>query len=44
MAEGLHFSDQGLLLLMTDYPIRQLVPHEKDFDWMAFWEFNPEVF
>jgi hypothetical protein len=31
------------LALVWDYPVRQLVLYEKDFDWMAFWEFKPEV-
>jgi hypothetical protein len=40
----LTFSNQGLLLLVGDYPIRQLVLYEKDFGWMAFWKLNPEEF
>jgi hypothetical protein len=46
VADGLDFSKlgaMGLLLLVGDYSIRQLVLHEKDFGWMAFWELNPEV-
>jgi hypothetical protein len=29
--------------MVGDYPIRKLVLYEKDFDWTAFWELNPEV-
>jgi hypothetical protein len=36
------FSNKGLLVLV-DYPFRQLVLYEKDFGWMALWELNPEV-
>jgi hypothetical protein len=39
----LTFSNKGLLLLVGDYPIRQLDLYEKDFGWMPFWELNPEV-
>jgi hypothetical protein len=31
----LTFSNYGLLLLVGEYPIRKLVPYEKDFGWMA---------
>jgi hypothetical protein len=41
--EGLEFPNNGLLLLVGDYSIRQLVLYEKDFGWMAFWELNREV-
>jgi hypothetical protein len=41
--KALTFSNKGLLLLVGDYPIRQLVLYEKDFVWMVFWELNPEV-
>jgi hypothetical protein len=34
--KALAFSNQDLLLLLGDYPIRQLVLYEKDFGWMAF--------
>jgi hypothetical protein len=37
------FSNQVLLLLVEDYPIRQIVFCEKDFGWMALWELNPKV-
>jgi hypothetical protein len=43
VAEGLDFSNKGLLLLVGNYPMRQLVLYEKNFGWMAFWELNPEV-
>jgi hypothetical protein len=33
--KALTFPDKGLLLLVEDYPIRQLVLCEKDFGWMA---------
>jgi hypothetical protein len=32
------FSNKRLLLLVGDYPIRQLVLYEKDLGWMALWE------
>jgi hypothetical protein len=41
--KALTSSNKGLLLLVGDYPIRQLVLYEKDFGWMAFWELNPEM-
>jgi hypothetical protein len=40
---GKTFSNKGLLLLVGDYPIRQLVLYEKDFGWMALLDLNPEV-
>jgi hypothetical protein len=43
VAEGLDFSNQGLLLLVGDCPIKQLVLCEKDFGWMALSELNPEM-
>jgi hypothetical protein len=42
-AEGLDFSECGLLLLVGDCPIRQLVLCEKDFGWVALWGLDPEV-
>jgi hypothetical protein len=39
----LTFSNKGLLLLVGDYHIRQLVLYEKDFGWLTFRELNPEV-
>jgi hypothetical protein len=38
------FSNKGLLLLVGDYPIRQLVVYEKDFGWMALFGFEPRSF
>jgi hypothetical protein len=43
VGKGLDFSNKGLWLLAGDYPIRQLVRYEKDFDWMTFWKLNSEV-
>jgi hypothetical protein len=43
VAEGSDLSNKGFLLLVEDYPVRQLVLYEKDFGWVAFWELNPEV-
>jgi hypothetical protein len=31
------------MILIGDYPIRQLVLNENNIDWLAFWEMNPEV-
>jgi hypothetical protein len=42
--KALTFSNLGLLLLVKDNPIRQLVLCEKDFGCMALWELNPDVF
>jgi hypothetical protein len=36
MFEGPDFTKYGLLLLVGDYPARQLVLYEKNFCWMAF--------
>jgi hypothetical protein len=41
--KALTFSNKGLLLLVGDYPIRQLVLYEKDFGWITLWELNPQV-
>jgi hypothetical protein len=30
-----------MLLIVRDYPIRQLVVYQKDFGWMAFLEVGP---
>jgi hypothetical protein len=43
VVEVLYFSKKGAILLVGDYPIRQLVLYEKDFGWMVFRELNPEV-
>jgi hypothetical protein len=43
VAQGLDLSNQGILLLVGDYSIRQLVLYENNFLWMAFWELDPEV-
>jgi hypothetical protein len=43
MRKALNFSNEGLLLLVGYYSIRQLVLCEKDFGWVALWELNPEV-
>jgi hypothetical protein len=40
---GLILSDQVILLLVGDCPIRQLVLCEKDFGLMALWELNTEL-
>jgi hypothetical protein len=40
--KALTFSNK-ILLLVGDYPIRQLVLCEKYFGWMTVWELNPEV-
>jgi hypothetical protein len=40
--KALTFSNWGLLLLVGDCPVRQLVLCEKDFGWMVLWELNPE--
>jgi hypothetical protein len=41
--KALTFSNNWLLLLLGDYPIRQLVLWEKDFGWMIVWELKSEV-
>jgi hypothetical protein len=41
--KALTFSEQGLLLLVGDCPIRQRVLCKKDFCWMALWGLNPQV-
>jgi hypothetical protein len=41
--KALTFSDQGLLLLVGDYPIRQRVLCKKDYGWMALWGLNTEL-
>jgi hypothetical protein len=41
--KALTFSNEGLLPLVGDYPIKQLVLSEKEFGWMALWKLNPEV-
>jgi hypothetical protein len=43
MLTGFLLRRKGLLLLLGDYPIRQLVLCEKDFGWMALWKLNPEA-
>jgi hypothetical protein len=43
VVEGLGFFKQGALLLVGDYPTRQLVLREKDFGCVALWELNPGV-
>jgi hypothetical protein len=32
-----------MMMMMGDFPIRQLALCEKDFGWMALWELSPEV-
>jgi hypothetical protein len=44
VAEGLVFFKLGSLLLVADYPIRQLVLCEMGGGGVALWELNPEVF
>jgi hypothetical protein len=41
--KALSFSNEGLSLLVGDYPSRKLVLCEKDFGFMALWEFKPEL-
>jgi hypothetical protein len=43
VAESLDFFKQAAIATGGDYPIRQLVLYEKNFDWMALWELNPEM-
>jgi hypothetical protein len=42
-AEGPHLSNQGLLLLTEDYPIRQIVFYDKSYNFMGFCEMDPEA-
>lgn len=43
MAERFDYSNYGFLLLVRDFPFRQLALGEKKFGWMALWYLNPEV-
>jgi hypothetical protein len=44
VTEGPEFQTKGYWYWEgEDYPIRQRVLRENNFDWMALWELNPEV-
>jgi hypothetical protein len=40
--KDLTFSNDWIILLVGDYPVKQLVPCEQDFGWMVLWERDPE--
>jgi hypothetical protein len=43
MAVCSDLSNEGLLLLVGGYPIRQRIFYEKDFCWVAMWELELEI-